>query len=214
MPRPSALCTVKLIVFDLDGTLVDSRRDLAASINALLIACGAEPLPERTVGTMVGEGAQTLVARAFEAARREPPPDALNRFLAIYNAHLLDETRPYPGMIRVLQTLLERASLAVLTNKPLAATRQILAALDLTRYFPEDRVIGGDGPFARKPDPPGLRHLIAQAAAPPATTPLVGDSAIDWRTGRNAAARPCLARCGLRFARILRDKLASTEMAV
>src|SRR5207245_5472388 len=94
-----------LIVFDLDGTLVDSRRDLATSINQLLIACGAAPLDERAVGTMVGEGAQTLVARAFAAARRTPPLDALDRFLAIYNAHLLDDTRPYPGMIRVLETL-------------------------------------------------------------------------------------------------------------
>ena len=214
MPRPSALCTAKLIVFDLDGTLVDSRRDLAASINALLIACGAEPLPERTVGTMVGEGAQTLVARAFAAVRRDPPPDALDRFLAIYNAHLLDETRPYPGVIRVLQTLLERASLAVLTNKPLAATRQILAGLDLTRYFPDDRVIGGDGPFARKPDPSGLRHLIAQAAATPATTTLVGDSAIDWRTARNAAARACLVRYGFGFESVPLDQLGSAEMVV
>ena len=135
-------------------------------------------------------------------------------FLAIYNAHLLDETRPYPGMIRVLQTLLERASLAVLTNKPLAATRRILAGLDLTRYFPEDRVIGGDGPFARKPDPSGLRHLIAQAAATPATTTLVGDSAIDWRTARNAAAQACLVRYGFGFESVSVGQLAGTELIV
>jgi phosphoglycolate phosphatase len=214
MSKPPALCTAKLVVFDLDGTLVDSRRDLATSINTLLGACGAAPLDERTVGTMVGEGVQTLVARAFTAARREPPPDALDRFLAIYNAHLLDETRPYPGMIRVLETLGGRAALAVLTNKPLAATRRVLAGLDLSRYFPDDRVIGGDGPFARKPDPSGLRHLIAQTATTPAATMLVGDSAIDWRTARNAATRACLVRYGFGFESVPVDQLGSADIVV
>jgi len=204
----------QLIVFDLDGTLVDSRRDLATSVNALLVACGARALPERAVGMMVGEGVQTLVARAFAAAGREPPADAIDRFLAIYNAHLLDETRPYPGMVHVLQTLMDRAVLAVLTNKPRFATQQILAGLDLTRYFPDDRVIGGDGPFARKPDPSGLRHLIAGTTATPATTTLVGDSAIDWRTARNAAARACLVRYGFGFESIPVDQLESGEIVV
>jgi phosphoglycolate phosphatase len=177
----------------------------------LLIGCGAQPLPEQTIGTMVGEGAQTLVARAFAAAKREPPRDALERFLAIYNSHLLDETRPYPGMIDVLDTLGKRA---VLTNKPLAATRQVLAGLDLARYFPDDGVIGGDGPFARKPDPSGLQHLIAQAAASPSATTLVGDSAIDMRTARNAAVRLCLVRYGFGFESVPRDQLGSAEIVV
>ena len=86
----------RLIVFDLDGTLVDSRRDIAESANALLEACGGDHLPEETIGRMVGDGAGTLIARAFAAAGLERPADALDRFLAIYDTRLLTHTRPYP----------------------------------------------------------------------------------------------------------------------
>jgi phosphoglycolate phosphatase len=206
--------TANLVVFDLDGTLVDSRRDLARSVNVLLAACGAAPLPEHAVGTMVGDGAPTLVARAFAAAKLQPPADALARFLAIYNDHLLDTTRPYPGMIQVLETLATRASLAVLTNKPLHATRQVLAGLDLARYFPDDCVIGGDGPFARKPDPAGLRHLIARSATTPAATTLVGDSAVDVLTARNAAARACVVSYGFGFESVKVDALTRADLVV
>src|SRR5215831_14884368 len=115
----------QLYVFDMDGTLVDSRRDLANATNALLVECGAAPLPDDRIGRMVGDGAATLVARAFEAAGVERPADALSRFLTIYSAHLLDHTRPYPGIVETLGALRARASLAVLTNKPLASTREI-----------------------------------------------------------------------------------------
>jgi phosphoglycolate phosphatase len=189
----------QLYVFDLDGTLIDSRRDLANATNALLVECGAAALPEDRIGRMVGDGAATLVARAFEAAGMTRPPDALARFLRIYDAHLLDYTRPYPGIVAALDTLGARASLAVLTNKPLASTREILAGLDLARYFDADAIIGGDGPFARKPDPAGLRHLMARVGATAASTLLVGDSVIDWKTARDASAHVCLARYGFGF---------------
>src|SRR5438046_1412702 len=152
---------VRLIAFDLDGTLVDSKRDIAESANLLLESCGAQRLSEDAIGRMVGEGASLLVARAFAAARLPPPPDALERFLAIYDARLLIHTRPYDGIVDVLEALGRRASLAVLTNKPLQATRQILDGLDLARHFPHHAVVGGDGPFPRKPDSGGFRHLLA-----------------------------------------------------
>jgi len=204
----------RLIVFDLDGTLVDSRRDLADSMNALLAAYGAAPLPEQTIGRMVGEGAAILVARGFAAVGREPPADALARFLRIYDERLLDHTQPYPRIPDVLDRLRDRAALAVLTNKPTDAARRVLAGLDLARFFSDDRIIGGDGPFARKPDPGGLRHLMADASAAPAATTLVGDSAIDWRTARNASARVCLVRYGFGFEGFPVDQLSGPDLVV
>jgi phosphoglycolate phosphatase len=189
----------QLYVFDLDGTLIDSRRDIAESANALLESCGADPRPEETIGRMVGDGAATLVARAFATTGIEPPTDALDRFLAIYETRLLRYTRPYPQMPTVLETLSARTPLAVLTNKPLAATRSILAGLNLARYFDDEAVVGGDGPFEKKPDPRGLRHLISRVGVPSSTTLLVGDSVVDWRVARAASVPVCLARYGFGF---------------
>src|SRR5438874_9488202 len=132
----------RLIVFDLDGTLVDSRRDIADSANALLETCGAHPLREEAIGRMVGDGVATLVARAFEAAGVRPPPDALDRFLTIYDTRMLVHTRPYPRIPDVLESLRERMPLALLTNKPREATLSILAGLGLDRYFDDDVFVG------------------------------------------------------------------------
>jgi len=187
------------VVFDLDGTLVDSRRDLAESANQLLEQCGAAPLAEEAIGRMVGDGAATLVARVFVAANVAPPVDALPRFLALYNSRLLRFTIPYPGIPELLTAVQARARLAVLTNKPLAATRTILDGLDLSRYF-GDRVVGGDGPFLRKPAPDGLVHLMETVGVNPPATLLVGDSVIDWRTAHAVGAFSCVARYGFGFA--------------
>jgi phosphoglycolate phosphatase len=189
----------RLYVFDLDGTLVDSRRDIAESANALLETCGAPPIPEETIGRMVGDGAATLIARAFAAAGIERPADALDRFLAIYDTRLLKYTRPYPQISEVLETLGAQTPLAVLTNKPLAATRSILLGLGLARHFEDDAIVGGDGPFARKPDPGGLRYLVRRAGVSPSATMLVGDSITDWQAARNASTAVCLARYGFGF---------------
>jgi phosphoglycolate phosphatase len=189
----------RLIVFDLDGTLIDSRRDIADAANELLVSCGAPPIPETHIGRMVGDGAVRLVARAFKASGVERPPDALERYLALYDKRLLNHTRPYSGIPAVLEALGQHAALAVLTNKPIAPTRRILAGLDLARYFPAEAVLGGDGPLPRKPDPAALRHLIASVGATADSTVMVGDSAIDWQTARAAPARVCLARYGFGF---------------
>jgi phosphoglycolate phosphatase len=203
-----------LYVFDLDGTLVDSRRDLADSANELLRQCGGAPRSEEEIGRMVGAGAAALVRRVFAAAAIPQPPDALARYLAIYNERLLNHTHVYDGMVDALDTLRARAPLAVLTNKPIAPTRRLLAALDLEPYFPFDSVIGGDGPFPRKPDAGGLRHLAAQAAAPIASTLLVGDSEIDVHTARNAGARICLASYGFGFDTVPPSERAAADRVI
>jgi phosphoglycolate phosphatase len=204
----------RLIVFDLDGTLIDSRRDLANATNALLVECGAAPLSEERIGGMVGDGAATLVARAFAAVDIDRPSDALERFLRIYGDHLLDHTRPYPGIREALDHLRSRRQLAVLTNKPLASTRRILDGLSLASYFPPAAVVGGDGPFPRKPDPAALCHLAAQADVPLRDTLLVGDSAIDWRTARAAGVAACLVRYGFGFDGVPLDQLRAEDRVI
>ena len=202
------------MVFDLDGTLVDSRRDIADAANALLVSCGAAPLPETDIGRMVGDGAATLVARAFKASGVERPPDALERYLAFYDGRLLNHTRPYHRIASVLDALGQRAALAVLTNKPIASTRRVLEGLGLARFFPVDAVIGGDGPFPRKPDPAALRHLMASAGTGADSTLMIGDSAIDWQTARAAPARVCLARYGFGFDSVPVHELAPEDLVI
>jgi len=206
--------TVRLFVFDLDGTLVDSLRDLSDSANALLAACGAQTLDESAIGRMVGDGAATLVARAFSAAGVPQPVDALDRFLAIYETRLLDYTRPYEGIPDVLAALGARASLAVLTNKPRAATLRILAGLDLAGRFEDEAIVGGDGPFPRKPDPAGLLQLCARAGVRPDETMMIGDSIVDWRTARNAGTHICLARYGFGFREFPQAELRDGEHVI
>lgn len=202
----------RLIVFDLDGTLIDSRRDLANATNRLLQELGGEPLAEDAVAAMVGEGAGVLVRRAVAAAGLEVDrARALARFLDIYESCLLDNTRPYDGVREVLDTLSQSTRLAVLTNKPAGATRRILEGLDLLRWFA--RVVGGDSEFPRKPDPAALLHLAASAGVAPAATLMVGDSRIDLETARRAGTAMCLARYGFGYRGETAD-LAGTEYAI
>jgi len=176
--------------------------------------CGAERLAEERIGAMVGDGAATLIARAFAASGTEPPADALERFVAIYSRNLLAHTRPYPGIPEALEHLKARAALAVLTNKPIAPTRSILEGLDLFKYFPEESVVGGDGPFPRKPDPRGLQHIHTRARISAVETVLVGDSRIDWRTARGAGTAICLARYGFGFEGFRAEDLAPGDLTI
>jgi phosphoglycolate phosphatase len=185
---------MSLIVFDLDGTLIDSRRDLADAANALIGERGGTPLPEEAIGRMVGDGAAALVRRALTAAALPLDDSSVPRFLELYDARLLQTTRAYPGILDALNAVQRHGALAVLTNKPLAHTRRLLAALDLDSFFVS--VLGGDGSFARKPDPAALQHLMAQHQAPPSRTVMVGDSPIDAATAQAASAMFCWARYG------------------
>lgn len=202
---------VGFFVFDLDGTLVDSRRDIAESTNAVLQSCGCLPLSEEAIGGMVGDGAAVLIRRAFAAAGCPAPSDVLERFLRVYNGRLLQHTRPYDGVLDLLGALATRAPLALLTNKPIDATRTILEGLQLADYF-GSRVLGGDGPHPRKPEPDGLLTLVASAGATPEATLMVGDSVVDLRTARRAGTRACIARYGFGFRPDEGDTVAPTDL--
>jgi phosphoglycolate phosphatase len=189
-----------LVVFDLDGTLVDSRQDLADSVNAVLESFGAAPLPRDRVVMMVGEGARTLVQRALSAAGLDADlDDALGRFHAYYGTRLLATTQPYSGISDMLDQVARVATLAVLTNKPLAPTQQLLQAFGWSPHFLS--VVGGDSAFGRKPDPSGLQHLMVLADATPESTLLVGDSMVDIETARRAGTAICVAQYGFGNAR-------------
>jgi len=177
----------KLVVFDLDGTLVDSSYDLCTGVNRMLQTVGAAPLEHAEVRSFVGEGARRLIEKARAARGLAHDVDTLLPvFLAAYREVLLERTRLYPGIAELLDGLPPRR-LAVLTNKPGDMSRAILSGLGVAHCF--DWIWGaGDFP-ARKPDPVGLQRLLEAAAVSPSEAVFIGDSAIDVRTARGAGVR-------------------------
>ena len=189
---------IRFVVFDLDGTLVDSSHDLAEATNALLAELGGAPLALDAVVSMVGEGAAVLVKRALERSGLDPEmPGVLARFLELYDERLLNATRPYPGMIEAIASLRAKFRLAVLTNKPERPTLEILSGLQMQHFF--DDVTGGDSAHGRKPNPAGLLDLVARAGVTASETILVGDSPVDLETSRRAGTRICLTRYGFGY---------------
>jgi phosphoglycolate phosphatase len=202
----------RLIAFDLDGTLVDSRQDLADSANQLVVELGGRPLASDAVVDMVGEGASVLVRKALAAAAVPDRPAALGRFLEIYDERLLRSTRLYPGIQEVLEEARRRARVVVLTNKPRRHTERLLDGLGLRALF--DDLVGGDGPHARKPSPDGLRALMTAAGAAAPATLMVGDSMVDLETARNAGVRCCVVSWGFGYSRIPPGTLAPGDAVV
>lgn len=183
-------------VFDLDGTLIDSRADLAAAVNHVLRSFALDELPPPTLYGYVGEGARVLVERALGAEHAELVDPALHRFMRYYGEHLLDATRPYSGVVEVLGALAARGvTLSVLTNKPAAMSRSILDGLGLAVRFVA--IVGGDSLPVRKPDPAGIAHLLHRTNTARERMLLVGDSPIDLRTARAADVAFCGVAWGL-----------------
>jgi len=182
-----------IIVFDLDGTIIDSAQDIAESVGEMLESYGAAPLPMEQIVTMVGEGAPILVRRALQQSELDPEPrEALDRYMKIYDRRLMNHTAPYEGIAEMLGVVLRRGPMAILTNKPLGPSIGILEALGLRGFF--SRVIGGDSEHGRKPDPAGLLSL--QSLAPGEPLVMIGDSPADWKTAETANVPFVFARYG------------------
>jgi len=180
---------VRVVVFDLDGTLIDSKVDLAQAVNSTLLHMGRARLTDETIFGYVGDGAPTLVRRALgEGATDEEAEKGLAYFLSYYRAHMLDNTVAYPGVREALEGLKERG-MAVLTNKPVRFSQAILEGLGLAGYF--QYVYGGNSFATKKPDPQGVNVLLRDFAVAPREAMIVGDSDVDVRTARNAGTWAC-----------------------
>jgi len=200
---------IRLLIFDLDGTLIDSRLDLIHSVNAMLRHFGRPELDGDVIASYVGDGAPTLVRRALAGRNGESAGnsgnsesdidgaffrDALEYFLGYYRLHKLDHTTVYDGIPETLAALAEdsnggRRLMAVLSNKPVNPSRAIVEALGLGDYFV--RVYGGNSFATKKPDPLGALTLLDETGAKAAEALMIGDSAIDVQTGRNAGTWTC-----------------------
>jgi len=180
---------VRLLVFDLDGTLVDSKQDLALSVNAMRAEMGLAHLPLDLIASYVGHGVTLLVRRSLGAhATSENVEKGLAFFLAYYRDHMLDHTAPYPGVAEALEKLAGH-KMAVLTNKPVNFSREMLARLRFAPYFAY--IYGGNSFPQKKPDPIGLHKLMEDLQISARETLMIGDSDTDVLTGRNAGVLTC-----------------------
>ena len=201
----------RLVIFDLDGTLIDSRIDLCNSVNATLTHLGKPTLPEAVIAGYIGDGVSMLIRRALgdpsgDIHDEEYVNEALTFFLSYYRVHKLDYTYVYPGVIESLEAIraaLPDLPMAVLTNKPVNPSRDICTHFGLDRFFFQN--YGGNSFHTKKPDPLGLITLIEEANTldptqpliTPATTVMVGDSDVDILTARNCGARSIACTFGL-----------------
>ena len=186
--------SIKLVIFDLDGTLIDSRLDLVHSVNAALRHIGHAELPDDVIASYVGDGAPILIQRALggEVVEEAVVRKGLGFFLSYYREHKLDHTTVYPGIVEALTaiqrtrngTAASHRTMAVLSNKPVNPSRAIVEALGLGKFF--SQVYGGNSFSTKKPDPEGARQLLAEYVIQPEQAVIIGDSHTDIETGRNA----------------------------
>jgi phosphoglycolate phosphatase len=176
--------SIRAFLFDLDGTLIDSKLDLVTSVNAMLRQMGRAQLPTELVASYIGHGAPQLIASALgPQATDDQRRTGLSLFMTHYQQHKLDATRPYPGVVEALDSL-SGFPMSVLTNKPTAMSIEILQGLGLAKYFRS--IYGGNSFEKKKSDPAGALAILQELAVPPAQAAMVGDSEVDMQTARNA----------------------------
>ena len=176
--------SVRALIFDLDGTLIDSKQDLIHSVNAMLRELRRGELPAETISGYVGHGAPQLVAKALgDGSTEEQRQQALQFFLSYYEEHKMDTTCAYLGVPETLEKL-ATMPMAVLTNKPVRISVRILEAMGLSKYF--QTIYGGNSFQTKKPDPLGATTILRELSAEPREALLVGDSEVDVQTARNA----------------------------
>jgi phosphoglycolate phosphatase len=186
---------IRLVIFDLDGTLIDSKADLVQSVNATRLMLGLAALDPETVSSYVGNGVAALMQRALDKATVDEEVNrAVELFLAYYHDHMLDHTVTYPGVREALAEL-GGVRMAVLTNKPVRFSREIIKGLGIDHHF--TAVYGGNSFSQKKPDPVGVLTLMREAQVERDETLMVGDSETDIQTGRNAGVRTCGVTYGL-----------------
>lgn len=185
----NSLGRVQLLIFDLDGTLVDSETDLTLSVNAVRAQMGLDALPLKTIASYVGQGVTTLIEKSLgKSSCSEDVQKGVSLFLAHYRFHMLDNTLPYPGVRESLEEL-KNHKMAVLTNKPVVFSRDMLGGLGLAKYF--SFIYGGNSFARKKPDPVGVIKLMDDTRSSREETMIVGDSDIDVLTARNAEVWAC-----------------------
>jgi phosphoglycolate phosphatase len=179
-----------VLIFDLDGTLVDSKKDLTASVNHIRHQFELPVLAEGEIAGFIGNCASMLIRRALGAkATEENVQIGLQMFLSYYRAHMLDCTRLYPGVRETLDRLTGCCKLAVLTNKPVHFSCAMLDGLGIYKHF--IAVYGGNSFDYKKPDPVGVFQILADTKGHRERTWMIGDSAVDVQTGRNASIKTC-----------------------